>query len=385
VFDVEARNLLPLQDAKAFRQAVSRPWPVQPRGGTRVGPALDAALKQLESTSAPRRLLVLVTDGSINEASDRVLQPRLSQANVELIALAVGPDADVVALARLFPADRSTTLRVGEAAELPAMMRQGLEMRRAPVERGRIVVRERRPLPFLPHPPTSWPTAGAYDVTTPATNAVVYLESERGDPLIAYAQSGLGRVVAVTPGLGAWTPSWLRWRLWPALAGGLLDWVSSPNVVPGLSARVTDLPQSLRVDVDAANDGKWSDDTGGRVRVEHPSGRTQDVPLVPSAPGRASIEIDEPETGLYTFTIEARGETRRVAHLREPRREFAATDPNPDIEAWRKAGLVHDWSAAELGKVLKALRPAERNPARAMLLALALFMLGILVDRARGK
>jgi uncharacterized protein YegL len=385
VFDVEARDLLPLQEANAFRQAVSRPWPAQPRGGTRLGPALDAALKQLESASARRRLLVLVTDGFVNEAADPTLQERLSKARVELIALGVGPDADVAALSRLFPQGSSTILHVGEAADLPAMMRQGLEMRRAPIEHGRIVVREQRPLPFLRSAADSWPTVAAYDVTMPAPNAVVYLESERGDPLIAYGQAGLGHVVAVTSGLGAWTPDWLRWRLWPTLAGGLLEWVSSPDVAPGLVASVTDLPQSLRVDVDAASGGKWSDGASGRLRVQHPSRRLEAIPLESSAPGRTSAEIDEPETGLYTFTVEMAGAVRRIVHLREPRRELGAPGPNPDIAAWRSAGLVREWSAADLDKALGAMRPVERRPARAMLLALSLFMLGILVDRARGK
>lgn len=384
-FDVGARDLLPLQDAAAFRQAVARPWPVQPRGGTRLGPALDAALKQLDAATAPRRLVVLVTDGFVNESANRALQERLARGKVELVALAVGPDADVAALTALFPANRSTILRVGEAAELPAMMRQGLETRRAPIERGRIAVQERRPLPFARDAGPTWPTVAAYDVTMPAPDAVVYLESERGDPLVAFRQAGIGRVVAVTPGLGAWTPEWLRWRRWPELAGGLVEWVASANVEDGRAASVEDLPRSLRLDVDATSGGKWSEETGGRVRVQYPSGRVEDMALVPSAPGRASAEIEDAGTGLYAFTVETAGAATSLVHLRRAPRELGATAPNPDIADWRRAGLVRDWSPAAFEKALGELRPAERHPSRAVLLALALFLLGVLVDRARGK
>ena len=74
-------------------------------------------------------------------------------------------------------------------------------------------------------------------MTSPRPDALVHLESSRGDPLIAYRQTGLGRVVVVTSGLGSWTPQWLRWQGWPALAGGLVEWVASSGVTPGWRKR----------------------------------------------------------------------------------------------------------------------------------------------------
>jgi Ca-activated chloride channel family protein len=384
-FDVEARDLLPLQPAGSFRQAVSQPWAAQPRGGTRLAPALEAALKQIEGASAPRRLLVLVTDGFVDEAPDRALQDRLARGRIELVALAVGPDADVGMLTRLFPSERSTILRVGEAAELPTMMRKGLEMRRAPIERGRLAVNERQPLPFLKGVGGAWPRIAAYDVTMPAPTAIVHVESERGDPIVAYMQVGLGRVVAVTSGLANWTPEWLRWSSWPRLAGGLVEWVSSPHAEGGPTVQVTDLPRSVRVDVDSAQDGKWAASIDGRVRIQYPSGRAVQRVLIQTAPGRATAEIPGDGPGLYTITVDAGGLASRVVHLREPRRELAATGPNPAIDEWRRAGLVRDWSPAALNEVLGALPSTERSPSRALLVAMALFVLGVLVDRVRGK
>jgi hypothetical protein len=380
-FDAEPRALLPLQGARAFREAVARPWPAQPKGGTRIAPALEAALAQLEPAPAQRRIIVLVTDGFVGQQPDPALEARLTRARVELIALGVGPDADMAALAQLVPPERGTILRVAEAAELPVMMRQGLENRRAPIERGRIAVRAQVPLPFQASGRTSWPTVEGYDVTTPAPQALVHLESERGDPLIASTRAGLGQVVAVTSGIGAWTPDWLRWRDWPELAGGLVEWVSSPAAASGLSVAVTDLPGSLRVDVDVASDGRWSDAASGQVRVQHPSGRTSDIPLEASAAGRLSAEIDEPEDGLYTFSIITPDASRRLVHLRAPRREFADGRPNPDIAEWVQAGLVREWSPTALQAALGGLPPPERSPGPAMLCALGLFLLGVLIDR----
>jgi hypothetical protein len=385
VFDAASRELLPLQGAAAFRTAVARPWAAQPRGGTQLSPALEAALRQLEPAEARRRILVLVTDGFVDATPDDALASRLAAARIELIALAVGPDADTAALQRLFPADRGTILRVGEAAELPAVMRQGLEARRAPIERGRIEVRERLPLPVLPAVSNGWPTIAAYDVTTAAPDAVVHLESGRGDPILAQRQIGLGRVVAVTSGLGAWTPDWLRWSRWPELAGGLVEWVSAQEGDAGLAVRVEDRPDALRVDVDLASGARWSDVTTGQLRADLPSGRTIDVPLAASAPGRLSAVIAEPENGLYSLTVRASGVAQRVVHLRKPPREFAGAEPNPDIAGWLSEGLLREWSPAALREAVAELRPVERRPERALLLAFGLFMLGLLVERMREK
>ena len=382
-FDAEPRVLLPLQQAQAFRAAVARPWAAQPKGGTRLVPALELALAQLEPASGQRRIIVLVTDGFVDQPPDAALESRLSRARVELIALGVGPDADMAALERLVPSERGTILRVAEAAELPNMMRQGLESRRAQVEHGRIAVRAVAPLPFSSSVETAWPAVAAYDVTTPAPRAAVHLESDRGDPLIASARAGLGQVVVVTSGLGGWTPDWLRWQHWPTLAGGLVEWVSTSGAAPGLSVHVTDLPRKLRVDVDVASDDRWSDAAAGRVRVQHPSGRTTELPLQASAAGRLSAEVHDPEDGLYTFSVIAPDTARRVIHLRTPRREFRDGRPNPDIAAWVQAGLVREWSPAAFRAALGALPPTESDPARAVLFALGLFLLALLVDRRK--
>ncbi len=130
-------------------------------------------------------MLVLVTDGFIDDAPLAELRARLDRARIETIALAVGPDADVSALERLVGGESGVVLRVNEAAELPLVMRAGVERRRARVERGTIAVTQRQPLPFTPGTLKDWPAVAAYAVTRPQPAASVSVQTERGDPLIA--------------------------------------------------------------------------------------------------------------------------------------------------------------------------------------------------------
>ncbi len=165
VFDVAPRVLIPLGPAPAGTLALERDWQASPNGGTKLAPALETAIGELERSGAARRMLVIVTDGFVDGAPLAELRARLDRSRIETIALAVGPDADVSALERVVGAEAGLVLRVNQAAELPLVMRTGLERRRARVERGTIAVEQRQALPFPPGTWQDWPAIAAYFVT----------------------------------------------------------------------------------------------------------------------------------------------------------------------------------------------------------------------------
>lgn len=382
VFDVEARTVVPLQPARTFQGSVARAWPVQPRGGTSLAPAMDAVLEQFEAAGAARKILVLVTDGFVGDVPIDTIRDRLSRAGVEVVALAIGPDADVGALRGLAATDQLTILRVAEAAELPSLMRQGLETRRAPVQRSPSVVRIKESLPFLDKAVDALPVVAAYAVTTAREDAVTYLESELGDPLLASRQFGSGRVVAVTPGLGAWTPRWLAWPGWPAFAGGLVDWSGRNTAVARSVLRVTELPGRLHVSIDAAHEGRWSAPASATLSVRRPSGRREEMPMRPEGPGRLGAAIADPEPGLHEFTVTSAGGTSRGFHLHQPLRELDRTGPNPEFADWERERLLQRWSPAAIAQLAAKMQPRDRPPAKALALALLLLVAAVLVDRA---
>lgn len=384
VFDVTAREVVPLQAAASFRNTVVAPWPAQPRGGTRLRPALELAIERLAATDLPRRVLVLVTDGYVVDADEAALRSRLARENIELVALGVGPDADLATLERLAPPGQGTVLRVAEAAELPRLMRQGLETRRAPIVQGRVEVRERVPLPFAVTADPAWPPVAAYAVTSARTDVSVHLESPQGDPLLASWQAGLGRVAVVTSGLGAWAPAWLGWPRWPALAGGLVEWVGRGWARgTDLVVTVADLAEALRVEVEAGSAAAWRAPADGRLRVRTPSGADFDLPLEATAPGRLSAMAPATEAGLYALTVTTTDGSRALRHLRAARPELGPLEPSAEVAAWQREGLVREWSAAQLRRTVAEMTAPSQSPGEALLLALALFLLGVVVERRR--
>ena len=399
VFDVAPRVLIPLGPALAGTRALERDWQASPNGGTRLVPALEAAATELERSAAARRMLVVVTDGFIDDAPLAALRARLDRARIEIIALAVGPDADVSALARLVGADAGLVLRVNQAAELPLIMRTGLEQRRARIERGTVAVQQRQPLPFSPGMLKDWPPVTAHFVTRALPQAVVAVQTQRGDPLIALQSAGRGRVVALTSGLGRWTPSWLPWPAWPQLAGGLADWVSGTPPGGAAALLVSELPAGLQVELDIATD--IATDTPATTLANTPANMRQpdpdrvsivvDTPTTQGqllttervAPGRLRATLPEAGAGLYTFLLSTPLGTQRQLHLRRQRAESETSGTNPALEVWRAAGLIRPWAPDSIAKQRadgRLNRPLDRT---LIALALALFLAGVLVDRAR--
>jgi Ca-activated chloride channel homolog len=378
VFDVEPRVLIPLGPARAATAMLERAWPATPMGGTRLAPALDAAIGELERSGTGRRLLVMVTDGMIDEAPLTGLRARLERARIETLWLAVGPEADLGALERVIGPQSGWVLRAAEAAELPLTMRSALERRRARVERGPIAVLQRQPLPFAPGTLGDWPVVAAHLVTRPRPQAVVAVQSERGDPLIAFQSVGPGRVMALPSGLGHWTPRWLAWQEWPRLTGGMADWIVGAPAGGAAALSVQEGPDGPQVLAELS-------DHNGAVSmvVTTPTGKMQALPIEAVAAGRWRAPLTDAGPGLYTIVLSTPFGLQRQLYLRRQQAESEVRGLHPALAEWQAAGLIGAWDPGWLARrdgAGAAARPIDRS---LLVLALALFLCGLGLDRLR--
>lgn len=378
VFDVGSRVLMPLARAHERRDDVAREWPVTPAGGTRISPAIDDALREFARSANARRILVLVTDGFLDDAPIASLRRRLESENVETIAIAVGPDADMRSLRDLVGAD-GMLLHVKEAAELPVTMRAGVERRRARVERGVIAVEQRADLPFAPRRPDHWPAISAHAVTRAQPGASIAIETRAGDPVLAWQRSGQGRVIAVTSGIGPWTAAWLSMREWPQFAGGLAAWLARDSV-SAHAVSLVETAEGMRIDADVAFAGRWQSSAHPVVSVRTPDAREHAPALRESAPGRFSAVMPDYGTGLYTVTFSTDAGSTRVIHVRSSTAEADSAGVSPSLQTWKGSGLIRDWQP---GALAHARRHDGSNALDRTLvgLALVLSLAGILVER----
>ncbi len=379
-FDATTRELLPLDRHPLPAQTLDRAWRVTAHGGTELTPALRAAIARLQSVDVERRMLVVVTDGFTKDEDIESLAAQLRTRAIELVALVIGGNEEIQALARLVRAGDGTLLRVHELANLPRFMRREVERRRKPAQLGRHLPAQTKPLPFLSDV-AAWPPLSGYTVTRPRPEATVFLESHLGDPLLAAHNVGTGRAAVLAGGLGGWAQSWWRWPEWGRFIGGMSAWLSARSGNPRLHLRLEQARGTQRLVVDAlSTHGDWSTAERGQLRLQAVGDDLKDYPLTRVAPGRYASDPLVLRDGAYRALLRVGDESRRFefAHASADER-IPAADTEQVIAAWRSAGWVQPWRPGEPLLTAQAATAETSNSRTLLLLLCSVLFLGSLV------
>lgn len=206
------------------------------------------------------------------------------------------------------------------------------------------------------------PVLQGYVCTTPKPRAEIPLVSDKGDPLLAHWQYGLGRSVAFTSDARArWALAWLGWpkyrQFWSQVARwalrrvDLADFNTEVSIDGGegtLSVEALDPDQNYRNFLDL------------QAVVVSPAGEKQTVRLEQTGPGRYEAKFDTREVGAYLINV-AEVEEGQVAASQvlgasvnySP--EFSASTPD--------TSLLRRVAEAGSGRELPEIgQPASLNP-----------------------
>jgi hypothetical protein len=301
-FDIEARELLPLAVQENAAAALASVFPeLGPAGGTRLRPALHAAQRALSASTLLRRLVVLVTDGYLDVEDLASSLAALRAQGAELLVLAVGRDADTLALREL--AGAQNVHRVEHLAELPKLMRTEVEKRRRPAHEGVTPVRVVEPLRGV-DPRTEWPQLSGFMLTRAKPSARVYLETASGYPVLAAQHAGAGRVAALPAGLGAWAADWTGAPEWPVRGAALEAWLADRGAAAELHVLLDEGDSGVEISVDAFDGtGEWNEAARPTAVVVDSAGVATSALLVPTLPGRYAAHIDLDAAGPYRVSI----------------------------------------------------------------------------------
>jgi hypothetical protein len=241
--------------------------------------------------------------------------------------------------------------------------------------------RQERPLPFLAGTDTIWPELNGYMVTKERSNARVYLRSERGDPLLADHDFGIGRVVVLPGGLGAQAPAWLDWPEWAPFAGGLVEWASNRFEDDRIYLRIDQKHGRPQLEIDALGaHGDWETIDTASVRLSDPFGRVTNLTAETTAPGKYRVELPLRHTGRHRASVNVGGVSKLHDFIYEAPAELGASAlAHRTISDWLAKELVRPWPA---GSSIQALGAETAYPTRPLwIAAAALLYLGILLSK----
>ena len=302
-------------------------------GGTDIYSALGAAYEGLSNTPAPRRHIVLLTDGMSQGGNYGLFLSEMKTTEITLSTIAVGLDADSHFLEWLAEEGGGRFYFTDRARDIPQILTKEtrLAARYAVVEEPTVPILAGNS-PLLRATGGEFPTLGGYVSTLPRNSARVVLVSQRGDPLLSQWQHGLGRSIAWTSDSeGRWTTSLNAWERAPAFWTALVNWTLPPeevsfqvegDVQAGIATLVVEgeIPESARLS----------------ARIVGPRLNVMEVPLPTTALGRFEAEFPADDQGSYMLQIVEEGSQgglrSTVTGLVAPYSpEFMVLEDNPDF------------------------------------------------------
>jgi Ca-activated chloride channel homolog len=311
-FDSSFQWIVPptkLRGPDDVKQAEARISQIRAGGGTSILPPLEAAYVEIARSDAPLKHIVLMTDGESNDRGYEELIARMKPAQVTLSTLAIGSDADTKllnSLARLGGGRYYFTERANQIPKIAS--KEATILTRNAIVEGQVATLVSEPSPILRTLSGDFPVLTGYVATTRKDRATTALESEKGHPLLAHWQYGLGRVVAwASEAQRGWTADWANWAEAPRFWSQAVRWALPAPTRSDFQVFARMEPDGRHVDLSAQSlgpDGRFADLQDTRATVVGPDGTAREVVLPQRAPGTYELytRVDQPGTYRVLFT-----------------------------------------------------------------------------------
>jgi uncharacterized membrane protein len=150
-----------------------------------------------------------------------------------------------------------------------------------------------------------YPTLFGYVATTPKDRAEIPLWTDKGDPLLAHWQFGLGRAVAFTSDAKArWAREWLGWQQYRQFWSQVGQWSLRRLENANFTAEVLLENGAGTIQVEALDEaGDYRNFLNLQAVVTGPKGERQTMRLEQTGAGQYSARFDTRETGPYLLNV----------------------------------------------------------------------------------
>jgi len=180
-----------------------------------------------------------------------------------------------------------------------------------------------------------YPALQGYVCATPKARAEVPLLTDKGDPLLAHWQYGLGRAVAFTSDARAkWARDWLNWPRYRQFWSQIALWSVRRLQNTDFAAEVTiDRGEGLLAVEAIGKDGEYLNFRNLQAVVVSPKGDRQALRLEQTGPGHYEARFPTRETGSYMvgvldYTGGALQGMQRLGASVNYSPEFSSVEPN---------------------------------------------------------
>jgi len=317
---------------------------------------MEAAYEALSKSTASLKHLIVFSDGDPGAPTKSLVQDIVTH-KITISTVMIGGHVSPDTMSWLAAAGHGRFWAVDSASDLPQIF-----VKEASVILKSAIFEE----PFSPQTkslseitkgigPKDYPQLLGYVCTTPKGRAEVPLVTQKGDPLLAHWQYGLGRAVAFTSDARAkWAAKWMGWDKFQQFWRQIAQWSLRRVDAADFNTEVAVEKGEGHVSVEAIDaDGHYRNFLNLQLLVVSPKGEKQVLPLSQTGPGHYDATFPTREVGAYlmNLTDRASGQSQALGLSVNYSPEFDDSGPNTSLLR----------RLAELGGG-KVLNPDADNP-----------------------
>lgn len=291
----------------------------------------------LKASTANLKHMIVFSDGDPNAPTDQLMKD-LVGIKVTVSTVMIGGHVQPTTMERIAGLGNGRFYDVKSPAQLPQIF-----IKEAAVILKSAIFEE----PFKPQVvaqselirgigPGEFPTLRGYVSASGKPRAEVPIVSEKGDPILAHWQYGLGRSVAFTSDAKSrWAQDWMGWSKYRQFWTQVARWAIRRVDASDFNTQVSVENGVGQISVEALDrEGNFRNFLKLRTTVVSPRGVRQDVILEQAGPGRYEARFDTREVGAYLLNLQElddQGGVRGAQVLGASVNyspEFNATEPN---------------------------------------------------------
>lgn len=268
------------------------------------GGIMKRSYEALQKSTANLKHIIVFSDGDPAPPSD-ALMADIVKARITVSTVLISGHAGPETMERMAGLGRGQFYDVKNASQLPQIF-----IKEAAVILKSAIFEE----PFTPKTAAgseitkgigAYPQLQGYVCTTPKARAEIPLVSDKGDPVLAHWQYGLGRAVAWTSDAKSrWAKNWLGWAQFRQFWTQTAQWALRRLDTSDFSTEVTVEKGEGHINVEALDDkGEFKNFLNLQTVVISPKGERVNVRLEQVGPGRYEAKFPTKEVGAYMLNL----------------------------------------------------------------------------------
>ena len=276
-------------------------------GGTNLYPALEQAYFALTETTAKLKHVIVLSDGQSQDGDWYGIASSMRSERITISTVGIGSGADMNLLGNLANWGGGRDYFTQDPYSIPQIFaKETVTASKSAIIDEPFIPQRIKPTQVLSGIDLELaPFLLGYVATQPRPTAEVFLVSDRGDPLLASWQYGLGKSVAFTSDAKArWASDWLDWggygKFWTQLVRDTMRKATLSN----FQAEIKKEKGMAHLAIDALDDaGDFLNQLENEVSLISPDLKKKQLAVTQTAPGRYELDFPTQDVGPYFLNV----------------------------------------------------------------------------------